>query len=494
MKKLYIILLFIAIGLIACDTGQNTQLPDEEITTFEDLNGKVVGTITGSSFEIDMAGNSNFRIVRQPSLSDLIASLRQGRIDAILYDEVCFTDSTLRQNGIKMAFRTEESYPCVFACNKSNQDLVNKFNEFLAKLKSSGELTSITKKWQEATDYSKVPMPPASDSLPGEPLVVGTSYTTAPISFMIGDEWHGFEIEILNRFGEYIGRPVQYKILDFAALVPAIQSEKIDMAGGVLFRTSERQKTLALTDIYYHSHGAFFVRDNSYAVSTGKPSLSDIKDSAQNNLVVEDRWVFLARGLKVTLIITLLSMFFGSILGIGLLAMRRSQRLWARKTASIYSSILRGIPMVVLIMILFYIVLVGFNGIGVAVAAFTMTFASSFSSTMDNALNAVGNQQYEAGEALGFTRVQIFRYITGPQALKRALPQFKGEAVSLIKNTSVVGYVAIQDLTRACDMIRARTFEAFFPLLFITLIYFLLAWLMGKFLDLIFKIAIKYSL
>ena len=147
--------------------------------------------------------------------------------------------------------------------------------------------------------------------------------------------------------------------------------------------------------------------------------------------------------------------------------------------------------MVVLLMILFYIVLIGFSGVGVAVVAFSMTFASSFAATMDNAILAVGNQQHEAGEAMGFTNIQILRYITGPQALKRALPQFKSEAIALIKNTSVVGYVAIQDLTRACDMIRARTFEAFFPLLFITVIYFILAWLMGKFLDYIFKIAIK---
>ena len=494
MKKLYIILLFIAIGLIACDTSQNTQLPDEEITTFEDLNGKVVGTITGSSFEIDMAGNSNFRIVRQPTLSDLISALHKGRIDAILYDEICLPEEMLHKNGIKLALRTEYSYPCAFACTKANQDLVNKFNEFISKLKSSGELTRITQKWQDTPDIAQDSMPRASDTLQGKPLVVGTTYTTAPISYMIGNEWYGFEVEILNRFGEYIGRPVKYRLFDLSALVPALQSGTIDIAGGVLFVTEERQKVLALTYPYYYCYGAYFVVDKSVKWENGDPKLSDIKGSFNNNLLVENRWVFLARGLWVTIKITILSMFFGTLLGLGLLAMRKSHRPWMNHTAKVYSSFLRGIPMVVLLMILFYIVLVGLNGVMVAVVAFTMTFASSFASTMDNALNAVGNQQYEAGEALGFTRVQIFRYITGPQALKRALPQFKGEAVSLIKNTSVVGYVAIQDLTRACDMIRARTFEAFFPLLFITLIYFLLAWLMGKFLDLLFKIAIKYSL
>ena len=494
MKRL-LFYIFIALCLVACDNKQKSQSNENhEILSEKDLQGKKVATLTGSSFEIDMAGRSDFKIVRQPTLSDCIASLRQGRVAAIVYDEVCFTDDMLRENGMKKAFRTEKSYPCAFACSKSNLDLVNKFNEFLAKLKSSGELNELTNKWQDCTDYAHPDMPEVSDTLSGEPLVIGTSYTTAPISYMILDKWYGLEIEILNRFGEYIGRPVRYHLYDFAALIPALQSGQIDIAGGVLFATEERQRVLALTDVYYNCYGAFFVMDKDAEISTGDPGLSNIKGSVRNNLVKENRWVFLARGLKVTLEITFFSMFFGSILGFGLLTMRRSQRPWVRKIAQIYSSVLRGIPMVVLLMILFYIVLIGFSGIMVAVVAFSLTFASSFAATMDNAIHAVGDQQHEAGEAMGFTRTQIFRYITGPQALKRALPQFKGEAVSLIKNTSVVGYVAIQDLTRACDMIRARTFEAVFPLFLITIIYFILAWLMSMFLDLIFKIAIKHLL
>lgn len=487
MKKL--LFLFIVLCFIACEKKEEQQPADKEITTIEDLNGKVVGTLTGSSFEIDMAGNSYFRIVRQPTLPDLIASLHKGRIDAILYDEVSLSDSLLRKNGIKIAFRTEKSYPCAFACAKSNIDLVNKFNEFLSKLKASGELLEITGKWMEAIDYAKVPMPETSDSLPGEPIVVGTYYTTAPISYMIGHDWYGFEIEILNRFGEYIGRPVEYRLFDFSALVPALQSGSIDIAGGMLFATQERQRLLALTDTYYYGYGAYFIVDKSAEKGRSVPGMSDIKGSVNSNLLVENRWLFLAKGLWVTIEITLLSLLFGSMLGIGLLAMRKSHRKWMNKTAKIYSSILKGIPLVVLLMILFYIVLVGVNSVAVAVVAFSMTFASTFASMMDNAITAIGENTYKAGLALGFTPTQILRYITGPQALKDILPQYKSEAVSLIKNTSVVGYLAIQDLTRACDMIRARTFEAVFPLLFITIIYFILAWLMGKLLDFLFKIA-----
>lgn len=487
MRKL--LLLFIVLCFVACGKQEEQQPADKEITTIEDLNGKVVGTLTGSSFEIDMAGNSYFRIVRQPTLPDLIASLHKGRIDAILYDEVSLSDSLLRKNGIKIAFRTEKSYPCAFACAKSNIDLVNKFNEFLSKLKASGELLEITGKWMEAIDYAKVPMPETSDSLPGEPIVVGTSYTTAPISYMIGNEWYGLEIEILNRFGEYIGRPVEYRLFDFSALVPALQSGKIDIAGGMLFATQERQRLLALTDTYYYGYGAYFIVDKSAEKGRSVPGMSDIKGSVNSNLLVENRWLFLAKGLWVTIEITLLSLLFGSMLGIGLLAMRRSHRKWMITTAKMYSSILKGIPLVVLLMILFYIVLVGVNSVAVAVVAFSMTFASTFANMMDNAITAIGENTYKAGLALGFTPAQILRYITGPQALKDIRPQYKSEAVSLIKNTSVVGYLAIQDLTRACDMIRARTFEAVFPLFLITIIYFILAWLMGKLLDFLFKIA-----
>ncbi|MBR3558953.1 MAG: ABC transporter permease subunit [Bacteroidales bacterium] len=487
MKKL--LFLFIVLCFIACEKKEEQQPADKEITTIEDLNGKVVGTLTGSSFEIDMAGNSYFRIVRQPTLPDLIASLHKGRIDAILYDEVSLSDSLLRKNGIKIAFRTEKSYPCAFACAKSNIDLVNKFNEFLSKLKASGELLEITGKWMEAIDYAKVPMPETSDSLPGEPIVVGTYYTTAPISYMIGHDWYGFEIEILNRFGEYIGRPVEYRLFDFSALVPALQSGSIDIAGGMLFATQERQRLLALTDTYYYGYGAYFIVDKSAEKGRSVPDMSDIKGSVNSNLLVENRWLFLAKGLWVTIEITLLSLLFGSMLGIGLLAMRRSHRKWMITTAKMYSSILKGIPLVVLLMILFYIVLVGVNSVAVAVVAFSMTFASTFANMMDNAITAIGENTYKAGLALGFTPAQILRYITGPQALKDIRPQYKSEAVSLIKNTSVVGYLAIQDLTRACDMIRARTFEAVFPLFLITIIYFILAWLMGKLLDFLFKIA-----
>jgi len=160
--------IFIALCLVACNNRQKSQSKaNQEILSEKDLQGKVVATLTGCSFEIDMAGRSDFKIVRQPTMSDCIASLRQGRVDAIVYDEVCFTEEMLREKGMKKAFLTEKSYPCAFACTKSNLDLVNKFNEFLAKLKSSGELNEITLRWQNCIDYTHPDMPETKDNLTG---------------------------------------------------------------------------------------------------------------------------------------------------------------------------------------------------------------------------------------------------------------------------------------------------------------------------------------
>ena len=93
----------------------------------------------------------------------------------------------------------------------------------------------------------------------------------------------------------------------------------------------------------------------------------------------------------------------------------------------------------------------------------------------------------EAGLGLGFTPFQTFTGIVFPQALKKGLPLFEGECISLLKSTSIVGYIAIQDLTRASDLIRSRTFDALIPLLIVTVVYFVLAWLIRVLLNLFLK-------
>jgi polar amino acid transport system substrate-binding protein len=143
--------------------------------------------------------------------------------------------------------------------------------------------------------------------------------------------------------------------------------------------------------------------------------------------------------------------------------------------------LVQGTPMVVLLMILFYIVFgkAAISGVLVAVIGFTLTFGASVFGLLKMGVGAVDSGQYEAAYALGYPNRRTFFTIILPQALPHVLPAYKGEIVSLIKATAIVGYIAVQDLTKMGDIVRSRTYEAFFPLIAVTVIYFVLEALLG---------------
>ena len=138
--------------------------------------------------------------------------------------------------------------------------------------------------------------------------------------------------------------------------------------------------------------------------------------------------------------------------------------------------------MVVLLMIMFYIVFAraSISGVWVAVIGFGMNFGAYVSEMIRTGILAVDKGQMEAALALGYTKPRAFMKIVLPQAARHFLPVFQGEFISLVKMTSVVGYIAIQDLTKAGDIIRSRTYEAFFPLIAIAIVYFVIAWLLTR--------------
>ena len=138
--------------------------------------------------------------------------------------------------------------------------------------------------------------------------------------------------------------------------------------------------------------------------------------------------------------------------------------------------LVQGMPMVVLLMILYYIIFgsVAISGMFVAVIGFTLTFGAAVFGLLKMGVGAVDNGQYEAAYALGHSSRHTFFRIILPQAVPHVLPSYQGEIVGLIKSTAIVGYIAVQDLTKMGDIVRSRTYEAFFPLIAVTVIYFVL--------------------
>jgi len=144
-------------------------------------------------------------------------------------------------------------------------------------------------------------------------------------------------------------------------------------------------------------------------------------------------------------------------------------------------------PVLVLLMLIFYVVFasVDISPVLVAVVAFGLNFAAYAAEIFRSGIEGIDKGQTEAGISLGFTRTSTFIYIVMPQMIQRVLPVYKGEFISLVKMTSIVGYIAVQDLTKASDIIRSRTFDAFFPLVMVAVLYFAVSWVLIQLLDFI---------
>ena len=216
-----------------------------------------------------------------------------------------------------------------------------------------------------------------------------------------------------------------------------------------------------------------------------------LKEAIYDNLVSEGRWKYIVNGLVVTLEITLLAVILGIIIGF-VVAIIRSTYEKTRKLkflnllCQIYLTVIRGTPVLVQLLIIYYIIFASFtNKIVVASLAFGINSGAYVAEIIRGGILSIDNGQFEAGRSLGFNYLQTMVYIILPQALKNVLPALANEFVVLLKETSVCGYIALQDLTKGGDIIRSQTYNAYIPLLTVAVIYLALVMIFTYFVKLL---------
>ena len=300
----------------------------------------------------------------------------------------------------------------------------------------------------------------------------------------------GLEVEILTLFAQYINRPIEWWDMDFSGVLPAIISKRCDVAVCSINYSEERAKAVIFSDMYFLCSSVVAVCEDAATVVVEEIETNIwgvIKKSFHQNLVEENRYMLIVDGLKITAWISLFSILLGTLLAIIVCWMSMCPSRMLRSIAKTYIYIMQGTPVLVFLLLMFYVVLAqsGMSAVIVSIITFSMNFAAYASEIFKNSIDNIPHSQTEAGVALGFTKAQTFIYIVLPQALRLIMPTYKGEVISLVKTTSIVGYIAVMDLTTAGDIIRSRTFDAFFPLILVAIIYFILAWLFSKALDII---------
>lgn len=448
-----------------------------------------LGAVTGSLY----GGYSrelfpNAHISEFNNFADVLMALRQGKVTGAMLDRPNFNAVKRTESKLSAVDVPQYSVEIGFGFQKTDggNALQAQMNELLAKLKAEGTIDALIEKWYGQADPEVViPL----DELNGKALNVCIDTTRKPFVYMYENKPSGFEIEVLYKFCKEYGYKVNISDVSFASGLAGLASEKYDLVCGGLYMTPERKESVNFSDPYMVAD----VVMATYQNGDGGGFFASIGESFEKTFVRESRWKLIFEGIFTTLLISVCSIIGGTAVGFLLyLASRAKNKVVskiAKGFASVYSRIIAGTPTLVVLLLLFYVIFGSANigGTVVAIIGFILTFGSFVYGQLALCVEAVDKGQTEAAYALGYSRNQTFFRIVLPQAMKMFLPVFAAEIVGLIKATSVVGYIAVNDLTKMGDIIRGNTYEAFFPLISVAIIYFLITWGVAALLALLIK-------
>lgn len=436
------------------------------------LAGKRIGVQLGTTGDSLASSVPDATVERYNKGGDAIQSLLAGKIDAVLIDEqpaLAFVRGNRKLTIPDGAF-DEESYAMAVA--KKNPDLKADVNRVLAELKNDGTISRVLNNYI-GDDKGGFPPPPPQSDCPNGLLKIGTNATFPPYEFYEKGDIVGIDVDLTKIIAQRLGKCAVVEDMEFDAIIPAIQTGKIDIGAAGMTVTPERLKSIDFTDTY----------------TTAKQVVVKLSDAGGNaevrlaqkfkSVFVEDaRWKYLLSGLGNTLIVTLFAAVIGVVLGafIGIVRVFHDKNGGfpvLNAVCRVYVTAVRGTPAVIQLLIMYYVVFAAADvgKILVASVAFGLNSAAYVAEIVRSGILSVDAGQTEAGRSLGLNFPQTMRFIVLPQAFKNVLPALANEAISLLKETSVCGYIGLMDLTRGGDVIRSITYDAFMPLAAVALIY-----------------------
>ena len=485
MKK-HITLSALAILLLA-----SCSKPSEIITahSYEELKGTVIGTYQGATVETILSSHAEecgYKVEYHTEPASIIQGLKNGSIDLMTVRLPEFKAYMHSIPGLYLVWDSLLVDDQLALFSPKNNDLRNQFNEWL-KLPETRQIM------QDSKDYWLRPYgepdPIAKDyDLPteGEPIHIASGFTVVGTTYISNGKPAGFDIDVIYEFAKYVGRPVELLNMPMLSILAAVQTGQIDMGVSGFSMRPDRSinENMLTSEPYNRASHALVGYSEELAVRQMKEAGTYLESDFFSNLfgtfnrtfVEEDRWKMIADGLWLTVRISFYALILGTLLGALVCAMRMSRKRLISGTAKVYIEIMRVVPILVFLMIMYYAVCapIGINGEVVSVIALALSMAAFVGDVFRMAIEGIDRGQREAGYALGFSKRQTFFNIILPQAARSAQAVYNGQVIAMIKATSIIGYIAVIDLTKAMDIIRSRTFDAFFPFIAAAVIYYLI--------------------
>lgn len=481
-RSLAVILLtaLMLLTLTACGQKNADQAPDKVISGVDDLEGAKIGVQIGtvgdtyaSDYEGDDAGTE---VARYNKGADAVQALKQNKIDCVIIDEqpaLAFVDKNPELKILDEEFTNEDYAICVA---KGNDELLDKINGALDELKQDGTLESIINNYI-GVDAGKTPYVSSDDVIRDNgTLTMATNAAFPPYEYYENGTIVGIDADMAQAIADKLGMNLVISDMEFDSIIAAVQSGKADFGAAGLTVTEDRLKNINFSESYTTAKQVIIVNTGEGA------NQQSLVEKFKQVFIENDRWQYIPKGLRNTLIITFFAGVIGIILGFLFAIIRVAndrndeKKLGIRvlnAIVKVYLTIFRGTPMMVQLLIMYYVIFasVKANPIMTAVLAFGLNSGAYVAEAIRAGIMSVEIGQFEAGRSLGFTYGQTMIHIILPQAVKNALPAMCNEFIALLKESSIVGYIGLIDLTKAGDIIRSNTYEAFMPLIAVALVY-----------------------
>ena len=453
---------------------------ENTVFSVDDLSGKKIGVQLGTTGDIlasDMEEDGSGTVIeRYNKGNDAVTALKQGKIDAVIIDEMpakAFVETNGELMILDEEFVKEDYAICI---SKSRPELTASINEALDYLKKNGTLQNIINNYI-GENAGKTPyVSPAGTTHDKGTLVMATNAYFKPYEYYDNGKVTGIDVDIATAIADYMGMKLTVEDMEFDSIITAVQSGKADFGAAGMTVTADRLKNIDFSNTYATSSQVIIVRDNE-SIAENTNFISRFK----SDFLADNRYQFILTGLKNTIIIAFCAALMGILIGFIVAVIRSTHdKSGGLKIVNficnIYLTVIRGTPTMVQLLIIYYIILgsVSINKLIVAILAFGINSGAYVAEIFRSGIMSIDNGQFEAARSLGLPYKNTFIHVILPQAFKNVLPALANEFIVLLKETSISGYIGLNDLTRGGDIIRSITYDAMLPLFAVAIIYLLL--------------------
>lgn len=440
--SIFIFAILICLSVAGC--GKDDDSKPLAVESVEDLTGTTIGVqigTTGAIYAEDfVAENPGTEVIRYNKGADAVQALKQQKIDAVLIDEQPALAFVEKNNELTIADEEFAMEEYAIGIAKENTELLYQINDALEAIKVNGTMDEIVANYIGDEKGEHPYESPEGLTLGNGTLTMATNVAFPPYEYYEDKTAVGIDIDMMQAIADYLNMDLVVSDMEFDSVIMAVQSGKADVAAAGLTVTEDRLKNISFSESYTTAKQVIIYNNGE------KAEKMSLADKIYQTFIEKNRWQYIPKGLANTLLIT----------------------------------VFRGTPMVVQLLIMYYVVFAqtAVNPLIAAVIAFGLNSGAYLSEAIRSGIMAIEIGQFEAGRSMGFNYHETVRYIIMPQAIKVSLPAIFNEYIALLKESSIVGYIGLMDLTKAGDIIRSNTYEALVPLVSVALVYLVLVMIM----------------